>query len=119
MAYDPGKLDEKKGKGKSCGKETIPPLAVADLAPLPPNETVGDAFDDLGGIEVGNPDKVGEESNPDEAGMSTGNAITIKMKKARRMKSPIKTKWIVPLVLLAISGVYSAFWYYNQLLGCG
>jgi hypothetical protein len=103
MAYDPGEVDRIKGKGKSCGKETIPPLAVADLSPLPPNKTVGDAFDDLGSIEVGNPDKAEEESNPDEAGMSIGHAITIKIKRARRMKSPIKIKWIVPLVLLTIS----------------
>jgi hypothetical protein len=53
--------------------------------------------------EEGNPDKAEEESNPDKAGMSIGHAITIKTKKARRMKSPIKTKWIVPLVLSAIS----------------
>ncbi len=103
MAYDPGEKDSTKGKGKSYGKETIPPLAVADLAPPPPNKTVGDAFDDLGGIEEGNPDKAEEESNPDEAGMSIGHAITAKTKKARKMKSPIKTKWIVPLVLSAIS----------------
>jgi len=105
MVYGPGEKDRTKGKGKSCGKETIPTLAVADLAPPPPDETFGDAFDDLGGIleEEGNPDKAEEESNPDEAGMSIGHAITIKTKKAGRMKSPIKTKWIVPLVLSAIS----------------
>jgi hypothetical protein len=69
MAYDPTEVDRVKGKGKgnSCGKETIPPLAVADLSPPPPNKTLGDAFDDLGGIEVGNPDKAEEESKPDVA----------------------------------------------------
>ena len=67
MAYDPTEVDRAKGKGKKSGKETIPPLAVADLSPLPPNETLGDAFDDLGGIEVGNPDKAEEESKPDGA----------------------------------------------------
>jgi hypothetical protein len=103
MVCDPGEVDRMKGKVKSCCAETIPPLAVADLAPPPPNKTVGDAFDDLGGIAVGNPDKAEEESNPDKAGMSIGHAITTKTKKARRMKSPIKTKWIVRLVLLAIS----------------
>ncbi len=98
MAYDPTEVDRTKGKskGKSCGTETIPPLAVADLSPPPPNKTLGDAFDDLGGIEVGNPDKAEEESKPDRA-------VTKRTKKARRMKSPMKTKWIVPLVLSAIS----------------
>ncbi len=38
MVYGPGEKDRMKGKGKSCGKETIPPLAVADLAPPPPDE---------------------------------------------------------------------------------
>ncbi len=57
MAYDPTEVDRTKGKGKKCGKETIPSLAVADLSPSPPNKTLGDAFDDLGGVEVGNPDK--------------------------------------------------------------
>jgi hypothetical protein len=95
-AYDSGEKGRTKGKGKSRGKDTIPPLAVADLAPPPPNETVGDAFDDLGSI-------LEKEGNLDKAGMSIGQAITIKSKKARRMKSPIKTKWIVPLVLLVIS----------------
>jgi hypothetical protein len=58
MAYDPTEVDRTKGKGKgeSGGKETIPPLAVADLSPPSPNKTLGDAFDDLGGVEVGNPD---------------------------------------------------------------
>jgi hypothetical protein len=65
MAYDPTEVDRTKGKGKKSGKETIPPLAVADLSPPPPNETLGDAFDDLGGVEVGNPDKAEEESQPD------------------------------------------------------
>jgi hypothetical protein len=98
MAYDPMEVDRTKGKGKgkSCGKETIPPLAVADLSPPPPNKTLGDAFDYLGGIEVGNPDRAKEESKPD-------GAATKQMKKARRMKSPMKTKWIVLLVLSAIS----------------
>ncbi len=69
MVYDPTEVGRTKGKGKgkSCGKETIPPLAVADLSPPPPNKTLGDAFDDLGGIEVGNPDKAEEESKPDGA----------------------------------------------------
>ena len=48
MAYDPTEVDRTKGKGKKSGKETIPPLAVADLSPPPPNETLGDVFDDLG-----------------------------------------------------------------------
>jgi hypothetical protein len=100
MAYDPTKVDRTKGKGKgeSCGKETIPPLAVADLSPPLPNKTLGDAFDDLGGIEVGNPDKAEEKSEPD-------GAVTKRTKKARRMKSPMKTKWIVLLVLSAISAI--------------
>ncbi len=50
MACDPGEKGRPKCKGKSRGKDTIPPLAVADLAPPPPNETVYDAVDDLGGI---------------------------------------------------------------------
>jgi hypothetical protein len=98
MAYDPTEVvrTNGKGKGKSCGKGTIPPLAVADLSPPPPNETLGDAFDDLDGIEVGNPDKAKEESKPD-------GAVTKQTKKARRVKSPMKTKWIVPFFLSAIS----------------
>ncbi len=94
MAYDPGETGRTKGKGESRGNDAIPPLAVADLAPPPPNETVGDAFDDLSGIleESCNPDKAEEEGNPDKAGMSIGQDIVIKSKKARRIKSPIKTK---------------------------
>ncbi len=96
ITYDRGEKGRTKGKGKSRGKNTIPPPAVADLAPPPPNETVGGAFDDLCGI-------LEEEGNPDKAGMFIGQTIAIKSKKARRMKSPIKTKWIVPLVFSAIS----------------
>ena len=84
----------KKDTGKGKGKETIPPLAVADLAPPLPNETVDDTFDDLGMLE--------EEGNPDKVDLGQGIAIKGK-KNARRIKLPIKTKWIVPLVLSALS----------------
>ena len=85
MVYVPvEKGTMKKGAGKGKGSDTIAPLAVADLAPPDPNETVGDAFDDLVGI-------IDKEGNPDKVDM--GQDIAIKSKKnARRMKSPIKTK---------------------------
>jgi hypothetical protein len=68
----------------------IPPLNVLDLPPPPPNETVGDAFEDiLGGLEEGNPDK---EPIPVET------KIPVKMAKKPCTKSPINAKWVVPLV---------------------
>jgi hypothetical protein len=50
---------QKKGAGKVMGEDSaIPPLNVSDLPPPPPNEAVGDAFEDtLDGLEEGNPDK--------------------------------------------------------------
>ncbi len=54
---------QKKGAGKGMGEDSaIPPLNVLDLPSLPPDEAVGDAFEDtLGGLEKGNPD---EGTNP-------------------------------------------------------
>jgi hypothetical protein len=50
----------------------------------------------VGGVEVGNPEKAEVESQPD-------GAVTKQTKKSRRMKSAMKTKWIVLLLLSAIS----------------
>ncbi len=55
------------------------------------------------GVEVGNPDKAEEESQPD-------GAVSKRTKKARRMKSPMKTKWIVPLLLSAMSTTPNLLW---------
>jgi hypothetical protein len=95
MAYVSVEKSRKKGNGKGKGKDSIPPLGVADIVPPPLNETVGDTFDDLGMLE--------EEGNPDKVRIPMGQDVVIKSKKARRMKSPINTKWIVPIVLSAIS----------------
>ena len=46
MAHVPAEKGRKKGNGNGKGKDTIPPLSVADVAPPPPNETAGDTFDD-------------------------------------------------------------------------
>ncbi len=66
-----------------------------DLPPPPPNEAVGDAFEDtLGGLEEGNPDK---------GPIPVETKIPVKMAKKPRTKSPFKAKWIVPLVHSAIA----------------
>ncbi len=55
----------------------IPPLNVLDLPPPPPNETVGDAFEDaLGGLEGG---------NPDEGSIPMETKIPVKMAKKPRI----------------------------------
>ncbi len=50
---------QKKATGKGIGEDSaIPPLNVLDLPPPPPNETVGDAFENAyGGLEEGKLDK--------------------------------------------------------------
>jgi hypothetical protein len=96
LAYVPVEKGQKKAAGKGMGEDSaIPPLNVLDLPPPPPNEAVGDAFEDtLGGLEEGNPDK---------GPIPVENKIPVKMAKKPRTKSPIKAKWIVPLVHSAIA----------------
>ncbi len=66
-----------------------------DLPPPAPNETVGDAFEDaLGGLE---------EDNPDKEPIPMETKIPVKIAKKPCTKSPIKAKWIVPLVHSAIA----------------
>ncbi len=92
---------------KSSEKEgAIPPIAVGDLLPPPPNGTVVDVFNDadtdvLGEIEEGNPDE--EPCHPQVPMEKEVHAIRGKKEKKPCTKSPIKTKWIVPLVHGAIS----------------
>jgi hypothetical protein len=96
LAYVPVEKGQKKAAGKGMGEDSaIPPLNVSDLPPPPPNETVGDAIENaLGGLEEGNPDK---EPIPVET------KIPVEMAKKPCTKSPIKAKWIVPLVHSAIA----------------
>jgi hypothetical protein len=73
----------------------IPHLNVLDLPPPPPNEAIGDAFEDtLGGLEEGNPDK---------GPIPMDTEIPVKMAKKLHTKSPINAKWIVPLIHSAIA----------------
>jgi hypothetical protein len=63
---------------------------LLDLPPPPPNEAVGDAFDDiLGGLE---------EDNPDKGPIPMETEIPVQIAKKPCTKSPMKAKWIVPLV---------------------
>ncbi len=96
LAYVPVLKGQKKGAGKGKDEDhDIPPLNFSDLPPPPPNEAVGDAFEDtLCGLEEGNPDK---------GPIPMETEIPVEMAKKPRNKSPIKAKWIVPLVHLAIA----------------
>ncbi len=96
LAYVSVEKGQKKDAGKGMGEDSaIPPLNVLDLPPPPPNEIVEDAFEDaFGGLEEGNPDK---EPIPMET------EIPVKMAMKPCTKSPIKAKWIVPLVHSAIA----------------
>jgi hypothetical protein len=96
LAYVPVLKGQKKGAGKGMGEDSaIPPPNVSYLPPPPPNEAVGDAFEDtLGGLEEGNPDK---------GPIPVETKIPVKMAKKPCTKSPIKAKWIVPLVHSAIA----------------
>ncbi len=98
QAYVPVLKGQKKGAGKGMGEgedSAIPPLNVLDLPPPPPNEAVGDAFEDtLGGLE---------EGNFDEGPIPAETKIPVKMAKKPCTKSPIKEKGIVPLVHSAIA----------------
>lgn len=89
-------------KKKNQHKTSIPPVEVTDLPAPDPTERLVDAFDVVGGLEEGNPDELSltaaavlptrlDDSSPD------------KMAKKARLKSPIKSKWIVPLVHNAIA----------------
>jgi hypothetical protein len=88
LAYNPvEKGGQKKAAGKDMGEESaIPPLNVLDLPPPPPNEAVGDAFEDtLGGLEEGNPDEGPipvETKIPVEDGQKTLHQITNQSKVA-------------------------------------
>jgi hypothetical protein len=47
LAYVPVEKGQKKAAGKGMGEDSaIPPLNVLDLPPPPPNDAVGDAFED-------------------------------------------------------------------------
>ncbi len=96
LAYVPVLKGQKKGAGKGMGEDSaIPPLNVLDLPPPPLNEAVGDAFEDtLGGLE---------EGNSDEGPIPVETKIPVKMAKKPCTKSPIKAKWLVPLVHSAIA----------------
>jgi hypothetical protein len=96
LAYVPVLKDQKKGAGKGKGEDhDIPPLNVSDLPPPPPNDAVGDAFEDILGWL--------EEGNPDEGLIPMETEIPVQIAKKPFTKSPIKAKWIVPLVHSAIA----------------
>ena len=100
---------EKKGNWKKPPKPSLPSVEVADLPPPHPDEPIVDAFDPFGTIEEGNPDEPlgGTKGNPDEPLGGTKTNLDenelISPTKTKRLKSPIKSKWIVPLLLAAIT----------------
>jgi hypothetical protein len=100
-----GRIEYVSKKKGNDGKEgPIPPIAVGDLPPPPPNETVLDVFNDanvLGKIEEGNSDKA--PCHPQVPIEEELTAILGKKGKKPHTTSPIKTMWILPLLHAAIS----------------
>ncbi len=96
----PAKKVRKTNANKQPPKPAIPPVEVADLTPPLPNKTLGDAFDVLWGMESGNPDLVSlvPVCVAFEDDQSEGEELEPHVPKKPCIKSPIKSKWIVPIV---------------------
>ena len=91
---------ERKRNLKKPPKPSLPSVEVTDLPPPHPDEPIVDAFDPLGPIQEGTADE--PLGGPDEH-IEENEVLSLTPSKRKRLKSPIKSKWIVPLLQAAIT----------------